>query len=100
MPHLIARAGHIVRRHQQHRHVTCAAKHLQYARLKEMGSRVINGPVPRAWLSRASHVSFRPAYRCQRVARLLALVKCAEVLEVVQVEEYAVEAEERVVGDP
>ena len=29
MPHLIARAGHIVRRHQQHRHVTCAAKHLQ-----------------------------------------------------------------------
>ena len=33
-------------------------------------------------------------------ARLLALVECAEVLEIVQVEEYAVEAEERVVGDP
>ena len=33
-------------------------------------------------------------------ARLLALVECAEVLEIVQVEENAVEAEERVVGDP
>jgi hypothetical protein len=38
MLQLIARAGHIVRRHQQHRHVTCAAKHLQHPRLKEMGS--------------------------------------------------------------